>query len=288
MRPHGKFAAVDPNNPTAFAQCDQRLKGVVLIYEAVNVVTNCRYIGLTTRTLERRRQGHMRGAAEGSRTKFHRAIRKYGAKNFHFETIAIYSSVPDALKGERGLITGLKPYYNLAVGGEGPFGVVRSKRTRALLRQIGLKPENQQRWKTYQALGPQAMKKAVVLLKTGEVFRSVGDAAKILRISKREAQRLHRAGSLRFLTKEECRLEGLPYSESHSWSSERRRKFEQLKQKQCLPVRCVDDGRVFTSITEAGAHYGVCFSKRQANNAHISIRKGWRIRGRLFAYLENS
>lgn len=62
----------------------------MLIYKVTNLINNKVYIGLTTRTLNHRKQRHL---YDSKRTKynsyFHAAIRKYGEDNFQWEIIKI-------------------------------------------------------------------------------------------------------------------------------------------------------------------------------------------------------
>lgn len=59
----------------------------MLIYKATNKINNKSYIGLTTRTLEDRKEEHKKEAFFGDEKVFHKAIRKYGFDSFDFSIL---------------------------------------------------------------------------------------------------------------------------------------------------------------------------------------------------------
>lgn len=61
----------------------------MIIYKATNKLNGKCYIGQTTRNLNVRKNIHEKCAEDGSKTKFHNAIKKYGKENFNREVVEI-------------------------------------------------------------------------------------------------------------------------------------------------------------------------------------------------------
>lgn len=59
----------------------------MLIYKATNIVNNKVYIGQTVKSLEKRKTKHLCEAFKYERTRFHKAIVKYGPDNFIWEVL---------------------------------------------------------------------------------------------------------------------------------------------------------------------------------------------------------
>lgn len=57
------------------------------IYKATNNINNKVYIGYTSKSLEKRKEEHIQRAIKESKTRFHKAIIKYGEQNFTWELI---------------------------------------------------------------------------------------------------------------------------------------------------------------------------------------------------------
>ena len=100
------------------------------------------YIGITSNGVKRRFNHHKQDAKKGAKTPLHAAIRKYGAENFTIEEIKKATNWEDICQIEREMIiihntlTQNGKGYNISTGGEGPFGVKRSKATRMKLSKI--------------------------------------------------------------------------------------------------------------------------------------------------------
>ena len=109
-----------------------------IIYKATNIVNGKIYIGQTIKSLKTRKNAHVSDALSvNDNNYFHSAIKKYGTKNFNWETIdrndnreklnlleVFYIGYYDTFVG-RG--------YNLNAGGNGNFGFSPSKETRKKL-----------------------------------------------------------------------------------------------------------------------------------------------------------
>ena len=101
---------------------------------------NKKYFGITKQTPENR---WLSGFGYKTQQLFWRAIQKYGWDNFQHIVLAENLSKEWACRLEQDLIwkyqTNNPKYgYNLSIGGDGPFGVVRSEETREKLRQANL------------------------------------------------------------------------------------------------------------------------------------------------------
>ena len=82
------------------------------------------YIGITSKTLTRRKCQHLSAAVSGSDYTFHRAIRKYG-DILNWEVVACVDSFEQAAELEKSLITEFNSFkrgYNMTLGGEGQLG----------------------------------------------------------------------------------------------------------------------------------------------------------------------
>lgn len=104
---------------------------MALVYTATCQVTSKVYVGITSRTLKERVRKHVSKARRGSKTYFHKALRKYGALSF---TWSIYEeglsweaacSLEKAIIQERNLCNH-ENGYNITKGGEGSLGVAPS------------------------------------------------------------------------------------------------------------------------------------------------------------------
>lgn len=94
----------------------------MIIYIAKNKITERCYIGKTSKSLEYRKNGHLKAATNGSKIYFHSAIRKYGFENFEWDVICECQNIDDLNYCEKVIISAYKlivALYNIAPGGEG-------------------------------------------------------------------------------------------------------------------------------------------------------------------------
>lgn len=112
----------------------------MIIYKVENKVNNKKYIGLTRKSLEERKESHLRKVRNGSNTHFHNAIRKYGIDNFIWEVVNdTVDDIGELGKLEVEYISKYDSYnngYNLTTGGESAYS--HSDETKKKLRQINL------------------------------------------------------------------------------------------------------------------------------------------------------
>jgi len=105
-----------------------------IIYKATNKVNGKMYIGQTVKFLDKRIIEHICHALnKKDNMYFHKAIRKYGKKNFKWEIIIKCNSREALDKAEIGMIEKYNTFgngYNLNVGGEGNGGFEHTEKTR--------------------------------------------------------------------------------------------------------------------------------------------------------------
>lgn len=100
------------------------------------------YIGIASNGVNTRFAQHTHDAKKGASTPLHAAIRKYGVDNFTVEVLGKTTNWDEICLIEREMIlvhdtlTQNGRGYNVSTGGEGPFGVKRSKETRKKLSEI--------------------------------------------------------------------------------------------------------------------------------------------------------
>ena len=105
---------------------------MAFVYKITNRVNNKCYIGMTTRSIEERIKGHLSAARNGSKFRFHCAIRKYGIDNFTIEVLETDDNINNIRLREVELIaehkTTMKQYgYNAKPGGCGGWIVPDEK-----------------------------------------------------------------------------------------------------------------------------------------------------------------
>ena len=120
----------------------------MLIYSHYNPITNKRYIGYTTKSLEERFSTHFKKAKYGSNVHFHSAIRKYGKDIWISEIIEYIND--EKLLNEREIywINHYDSYnngYNSTKGGDGRGFVKGRKQTEEHKRKI--KEAHIKKWK---------------------------------------------------------------------------------------------------------------------------------------------
>jgi hypothetical protein len=155
---------------------------MAIVYQATNLVNGKRYIGLTGRTLKKRRAGHLQ-AARGTKSNmiFHKAIRKHGAHAFEWKVRHDFLFDEDAIVCEASLIAKEKPEYNLS-GGQGILGLRHSSETKARLRERAIR--HIPLFLTYRHLGAEAVSRKVVCTDDGKEYSSASEAARIYGVAK--------------------------------------------------------------------------------------------------------
>lgn len=250
-------------------------------------VTGKHYVGITHRSLARRRGEHIHAGISANKPHpFARAIRKHGPGAFKWKIVQTFMFPEDAAAAEEALIKELGRHntYNFTKGGFGKTGCVMpekarkaisarhkgnrynvgkksSDETRQKLREIGLKKCSLRRFSKYRWLGPAASSRPVVCLDTGETFESASSAARkygfakslIIEVCNRDKRR-RCAGDLVFRYLGD-HLGGLAEANAERQArQENRSKHANSTRK---AVRCVDDGIVYSSAKEAQEAYSI-------------------------------
>ena len=94
----------------------------MIVYKITNKINNKFYIGITSKSLEHRFNGHIKQP----RFYLGEAIKKYGKENFVIEQIDTAKTFNKLKEKEQYYITKLKPEYNLTHGGDGTVGIKHS------------------------------------------------------------------------------------------------------------------------------------------------------------------
>lgn len=101
--------------------CDILQDEYGIIYCALNIVNNKRYIGQTIRGLERRKREHIWQSEKDSEFTFHKALRKYGKDKFEWSIIDVASNAEELDEKEIYWINKYDTYhygYNMSTGGQ--------------------------------------------------------------------------------------------------------------------------------------------------------------------------
>lgn len=190
----------------------RRKEKFFLVYKIVNVVNDNFYIGVTSGSLFKRRREHLCSARSGSRYILHKAIRRYGEKNFLFEPFTYHLSMKDALAEEIRAIRILNPKYNLTRGGEGILGFqarlgmknseASKEKTRQRLLGHSVSSESRERMRQAKLNSPHYEKrkaflsalksKAIICISDGQEFKSAMAAIKHYGLSKAAISRVCR------------------------------------------------------------------------------------------------
>lgn len=105
-----------------------------IVYKATNKINEKKYIGITSKTLNERKNEHIK-MSKTSKPKyiFHKAIKKYGKDNFDFEIIDAFESTEESSEKEKHYINQYDTFYrngkgyNMTLGGEGTIGHMLSE-----------------------------------------------------------------------------------------------------------------------------------------------------------------
>lgn len=130
----------------------------MIIYKAQNKINGKVYIGQTTKSINERFKGHLKG-----KTFFDKALRKYGINNFDIQIIDSASCIDELNKKEEKWIRSFNCVvpngYNILYGGKNSCGHHRSNETKEKLRlantgkhlsleaRIKISVSSKERWK---------------------------------------------------------------------------------------------------------------------------------------------
>jgi group I intron endonuclease len=214
----------------------------IIVYQALNLVSRERYIGMTTQGLSTRVRGHKRDAKTGT-NRFYKAIRQYGFDAFFFSIIDMCETKEEALRIELERIAQMSPAYNTAAGGlRGAQGWKHTEETRRKMSEMrhGKPGPWLGKKRSASSIAKRTATRSLNPVRTwlGKK-RSPETIAKII-ASRPFLPKPPRPSGLRL---ERCR-------ENMRNANERRKK----------KVRCITHDKIFDSIRTAARHYGLAKS----------------------------
>lgn len=118
----------------------------MIIYKVTNNISGNIYIGQTVKSLEERKHSHII-SSKNPKSKFHKALKSYGADNFNWEVIDTANSKDELNQKEIHYITeynSMENGYNMVSGGNGGYNefAIKSNRLRnGKSRNDFMKPE---------------------------------------------------------------------------------------------------------------------------------------------------
>lgn len=270
-----------------------------IVYCARCAVNGKKYIGVTTRKLNKRVSEHKLFAKRHLRKgHFYKAIRKHGIEQFVFFVLEEYESMAIALQREIELIANLKPEYNNTIGGEGVCGYKHSEESR---RRMSERNKGKTWAKGYKMTADHKAKllalnlgskkpnsvapdnsKKVICLDDGNIFSSGAEAARfygchetqVRDVCKQKPHRRFAAGRIfRFYDQ---------YVKNNMTLEQERTVIPPQGSWCCKRVICLNDKKVFESATAAALFYN---STSSAIAAVCSNRKSRiTVKGRRFMY----
>lgn len=98
----------------------------MFVYQIINKINNKKYIGITSRSLNKRFNEHKKHLNCG----IAKAIVKYGEENFYIEKIEECKDWDNLLEREKFWISKINPEYNQTLGGEGLLGFNHTEETK--------------------------------------------------------------------------------------------------------------------------------------------------------------
>jgi group I intron endonuclease len=162
----------------------------MIVYLVTNTINGKRYVGATKQGLQVRRRKHLWDARNKAYCRvFHAAVRKYGDEAFLWEVLVECSSVEEMIAEEIRLIEEISPEYNIAAGGRGIIGVVRTQqwldRMSVALKRAAANRTDAHKMSTALALevAHQRRKKPVICRTDGRWFDSSAEAIKFYGIT---------------------------------------------------------------------------------------------------------
>lgn len=203
-----------------------------IVYKAVNLINGKFYIGVTSRSLSVRASAHCLSAKRGDRSRgksiFMNAIRKYGKEFIRFSIVRHCDNMIEAFEEEKRLIELWKPEYNTSGGGEGAVGV------------------SQPKGKESPSYG-----------KPGFFLGKKHSPETIAKLRKAKGRKLNLSEEMRELRRKQGKA--LAAREFRpQWTPKRHQEHAQrMTIVQSKPVICVNDGREFSSETEAEKYYAL-------------------------------
>lgn len=210
------------------------------VYRISNAETEDIYLGVTSRTLERRLRQHQYEAGYTCRYKLQKFMTEIGFDKFSISPLIICANRGAAFAVERWLVEEMEPSLNMISGGGGFLGR-HSPETRAVMAAKATGRVSMVAWKGGKRSPEVCRRISEGLRKCEGIRRPRGprSAETKLRISQ------SKAGKKRTYT---------PTPEHEAAFQEAVRILAESRRK---PVLCITDGKVYVSARAAGAAYGI-------------------------------
>lgn len=146
-----------------------------IVYKITNRINQKIYFGYTGRSLDARWRGHQSASRQGSKFRFHSAIRKYGIDNWELSVVSTFESKLEAQQYETDLIieyktTDSKFGYNGAAGGTGGW-VIPPEKYDSWLEKITIKSTGFNNPRCYQITDDEILDECVkICMKFGRII----------------------------------------------------------------------------------------------------------------------
>jgi len=115
-----------------------------IVYKITNLINGKLYIGMTIKNLNERFKKHLQSStAKNPKYVIHKAIKKYGIKNFKIEQIDTFDTTVAGIEKEKYYIKRYETFgsgYNMTEGGDGTWGHKLSKES---IKKIQIARKNQ-------------------------------------------------------------------------------------------------------------------------------------------------
>lgn len=246
-----------------------------IIYKAISPSGKI-YIGLTSKELHIRINGHKRTSNTNAKTYFHKAIKKYGIINFKWKIIERNEDLNIAKKNEKYYIKLYKSNiegYNLTQGGDGVCGYKFSDEDKKYIsmktREAMKNPIIRQKCKSN--LGKPSAKRIKIIDNNGIIYDSITEASKILKVT---------SGAIKYCIKNKVRLKNtLSFKKYEDGDTVCPAYAKRISSKKNIPMQLEqkiklqnhsrnksiisDNGQIFKSISEASRITGMFRQKIQ-------------------------
>lgn len=235
------------------------------LYQIKNLVNGHRYIGITGRGLATRKSQHLWNARNGGRTRLAAALRKYGRESFEFSVIEMVATRDEAVAAEINFIEIHRPEYNVTKGGDGAVGIIVSQETREKLsKNIKERLTRNGNWWIGRKQSPETLEKMRARM-IGGIGYWRGKKRPPETVEKMRARMLGKAGYWRGKKRTPETIQKIiatKLAAPRVPSTERQLIARRLNFQKCIAskmkaVRCIEDGKIYRSLTEAGAAYGL-------------------------------
>lgn len=206
-----------------------------IVYMHRNKINNKVYIGLTTQTAQNRWRSQ--GQGYKSQEKFYNAIQKYGWENFEHIILFENLSAQEAAQKEQELIQLFNSIYNGYNISPGGIITNHSEETKEKIRQAMIGKTHTEQTKLLLQQQKTNISKRVQCIETGQIYASLGEAARNTGIDKTSIGRC--------CAKKQSSAGGLHWA----FEGDLTPPIEDKRKK--TPVLCITTNKAYATLTEA-------------------------------------